>query len=73
MTALLHTGRCIKRLFYVIVHSTMMGQSDPKYIGVDVVKYCDCDELCAFVRLHCGNCIFVVLYTSVVALCKTAV
>jgi len=56
-TVLLHTGdyRKVEGLFYLTVHSMMMGHWGLKYV-VDIVKhYCKCDELCAFVGLCCIN------------------
>jgi hypothetical protein len=57
-TVLLHTGEDtkVKRLFYVIVYSLMVGQLGPKHVGVDVLKHkCDCNELCLSVGSHCYN------------------
>jgi hypothetical protein len=57
-TVLLHTGEetKVKRLFYIIVYSLMVGQLRPKHVGVEVLKYkCDSNELCSSVGSHCNN------------------
>jgi len=38
------------------MYSLMMDQWSPKHVGIDVLKhYCDFNEVCAFVGLHCSN------------------
>jgi len=43
-------------LFYATVHSMTVGHWGQKHVEINVLyHYCDSDELCAFVDLHCGN------------------
>lgn len=60
-TVLLHTGKYkkVKQLFYI----TLRSQCGPKHVGIFVLwHYCDTDELCAFVGVHCGNYICKICY-----------
>jgi len=46
----------VTKLFYVTVHSLMMGQGGQKHVGVCVLKHhCESNKLCAFVGLHSNN------------------
>jgi hypothetical protein len=53
-----HTGddTKVERLFYETVLSLVMGQRALKHVDDDVFyRFCDCDEFCLFVGLHCGD------------------
>jgi hypothetical protein len=41
---------------WTAVHSLMMGQRGQKHVEVYILKhYCNCNEVCGFVGLHCNK------------------
>ena len=63
MKILLYPGddKNVKRLFYATMHLLMMGQSGPKHVGVDILKYYwNSNAVCGFVGLHCNN--FIIMH-----------